>query len=91
MSEKAESLARHLLTELVAKLNAEGLGTVDALGLSVFAIRDGNVAETMQVSAFGGDLAALGMFGPEWPFALTADLLEEPTDTIEAEQGRSVN
>lgn len=77
------------LAELRRRLEDAGM-PVAALGLSVFVVSP-EPHSTLECSAFGGDVALVGMFAPEWPFQLSADLSEEPTARFEAAHGEIVN
>ena len=70
--------------EFRAKLEAEG-ADVSGLGISLFLVGD-EPRTVEQFSIFTGTIALIGEHAPEWAFALTRDLLEEPTEAFEGEE-----
>jgi hypothetical protein len=72
-------------------LKAEG-HDYDAVGLSLFLVRNQPHSIVAEFSRYSGDIAAIGMFAPEWAFSLTRDLLNEgPTEAFEGDAEEPVH
>ena len=80
---RLKALAAVAVSELQARAEAAGI-EMSAFGLSLFLVGPEDASVVMQASALAGDVDAIFMFGPDWPWQLTADLVTEEDDADDA-------